>query len=199
MKRKFELPRGHKRARIKFFVLKLLPFVVLTIIDFLILCFFGERMFQALNEPARLAFYIMFALIPFIATGFPFCMIDRTYVGITEKVELKSVVAHRTIMPVREGMYMKHTIYLNVRLENGKIIRRKAFVSRPDAEGVIPDFRQGDRVFHLYGSKYVVKFPEKTDQLVICAVCGSSSEKHIEYCRNCGSLLVDREEELYKK
>ena len=51
-------------------------------------------------------------------------------------------------------------------------------------------YKIGDKVFHLYGSKYTVVLPKSKDSDIQCAVCGDSNVVDNCTCRSCGYTLI---------
>ena len=50
-------------------------------------------------------------------------------------------------------------------------------------------FKAGDRVLHIYGSKYTVIIPKPSDTMAQCAVCGITTDINKGYCHKCGYTL----------
>lgn len=145
-------------------------------------------------------------VIPFWISKFPISLIDKSWSG--EVVEV-SIEEERSTYNISMGKcfpYVKHVIYLDVKLDNKKHkrIAIQEFGVRNDNKHnrvscVIPnegdvtkhldDYSVGDRVYHFYGLKhyYVVK---KNLNLSECVVCGVKNKKESDTCVNCGYSII---------
>ncbi len=187
-----KLPKDLK-AYIRRSVLKRVILCCLLLIAFGVMLFFlGERIFNMENEQVRILCYIVVMLIPLAVTGVPKKLIDRTYCGEVIDVRVKRTVDNESyVKPTIEHMYFKNTVYLDVRLDDGREITVKAFEGRDD--DLNPYFyHKGDRVFHLYGSKHTIILPSENANAVRCAVCGIKTFISEGKCADCGHTLITK-------
>ena len=183
------------KSHIRRAVLKrLIPCAVLLAACGVLLFFLGERIFNMENEQMRILCYIIVMLIPLAVTGVPKKLIDRTYCGEVIDARVKRTVDNESyVKPTLEHMYYKNTVYLDVKLDNGREITVKAFEGRDD--DLNPYFyHKGDRVFHLYGSKHTVILPREGANAVRCAVCGTKNLISEGKCVDCGHTLITKQQ-----
>ena len=181
--------RSHIRRVI---LMRAIPCAILLAACGALLFFLGERIFNMDNVQMRILCYIVVMLIPFAVTGVPMKLIDRTYCGEVLDARVKRTVDNESyVKPSLEHMYFKNTVYLEIRLDNGKEITVKAYEGRDD--DLNPYFyHKGDRVFHLYGSRYTIVLPPETANAVRCPVCGIKNLKENGKCADCGHTLVTK-------
>ena len=170
---------------------RVISFVLLEILLGMILLFFGNTLFRTEVKVFQYSCYLLVVLVPFAITGVPFKLIDRSYCGRVEKVEIKTTYDNKTpLKPTLENTYTKNTIYLSIRCSDGNLIRKKAYEGPAKLQQHLDTYQVGDFVFHLYGSKYTVVLPNKKQSHVQCLICGCANDKTEDTCRNCGGLLL---------
>ena len=170
---------------------RVVPCAILLTVFAVILVLFGNTICNTDNKAFQVCFYVVVMLVPFAVTGVPFKLIDKTYEGVVEEVSVETTVDNESsVKPTREHLYRKNTIYLTVKLSDGKRCSKKVYEGRANSKGNWDMYKKGDRVFHLYGSKYTVILPKERDGEVQCAVCGDSNKIENDICRSCGNVLV---------
>lgn len=169
---------------------RIVPCVILLIAFIVLLLLFGSTICNTDNKVFQVSFYVVVMLVPFVVTGVPFKLIDKTYEGIVESVNIKTTVdSGSSVKPSREQLYKKNTIYLTVKLPNGKVCTKKVYEGKADLNQHLETYKKGDRVFHLYGSKYTVVLPKANDIEVQCAICGERNKIEDDICRSCNNSL----------
>ncbi len=166
---------------------RVVPCLVLFEILIVCLALWGPFIIPIDNAAARWICYVLISSLPFLLFGVPHKLIDRTFCGKVVRVEvLTTVDSSSAVKPVH--IYRKNTVILYVLEPDGRRTRKKAY------EGCRPSdaYREGDRVFHLYGSTAVVRLPNAADATVQCAACGEENVKQLFRCRKCGRTLVKR-------
>ena len=148
-------------------------------------------------------------VIPFFVAKFPWALIDKSWCGEVVEVTVEEEKGTVKIAVGRYWLYVKHVIYLDVKLENGKHKRiaiqdfgskindigaryNQVSFAIPNAGDVtkhLDDYSIGDRVYHFYGLKhyYVEK---KNLALTECVVCGFKNKEENDTCVNCGHSLI---------
>lgn len=142
-------------------------------------------------------------VIPFFIAKFPWTLIDKTWCGEVVEVSVEEERGAYNPGGVKDKVssYVKHVIYLNVKLESGKYKRiavqefgkrRHVGFEVPNEGDVtkhVDDYSVGDKVYHFYGLKhyYVEK---KNLALTECVVCGVKNKKDGDTCVNCGHSLI---------
>lgn len=157
-----------------------------------VLALWGETIFRTERTGVRAVCYGIVLLIPFALSGVPLRLIDRTYRGRIEKIDVVTTVDNASsAKPTREGLYVKNTVYLSITEDHGRRLRKKAYEEKANLGGA-DRYKVGDTVFHLYGTKHIVVIPRAADSTVQCPVCGSRNEKSGEACRHCGHTLIKK-------
>ncbi len=136
------------------------------------------------------AFYVILFIIPLFISGIRQAFSDKTYIGTVEKVKVSTTQDYqRSFKPTIDTGYKRNTIYLFVRDQNGDVEKRKVYTTRSMDNQELDYFKAGDKVFHIYGSKYTVIVPTPSDTMAQCAVCGITTDIKEEYCHKCGYTL----------
>ena len=150
----------------------------------------------------RISFYIVIvALLPFIISGVPIKLIDSTWHGEIIKIDIKEQLAFNSVGGVKGIPYTKHSVYLLVKTDNGRIkkILAKEYGSKLNNGADVPsqgkiehhtdDFSVGDTVYHFYGLKnyYVVR---THSDAIDCVICGSQNKSENKTCYYCGHTLI---------
>ena len=194
VRKSIKLPEDIRAFTHKTVLKRAVPCVMLLIasVVFLLLC--GERAFDTgKNISWRIFYYGVTIALPFMITGVPLKLIDRTYLGTVERVEIKSSVVldnDRSIRVERRHWYSKNSVCLTILTHNGRRIERRVYEDNSSNVSQLERYREGDTVFHLYGSKEVVILPKAADTHVKCAVCGRVNGIGERYCGFCRQTLI---------
>ena len=188
-----QLPKDLKAFAIKTALKRIIPCALLLISFTVALFFWGDVVFPIEKDIVKVIVYTMVMLVPFAVTGVPFKLLDQTYSGTVQKVEIATTVDNAYHgQPTRESLYLKNTVSLYILQENGKFIRRRAYEENTKTSQNLELYKIGDRVFHLYGSSQTIVFPKASDNFVKCVVCGEINNKRDKQCQYCShSLVVD--------
>lgn len=178
----------YKRKRI---LMHVIPCAALVCAFLAILLLFGKTIFNTEIKEFRISCYIIVMLIPFAVTGVPRKLIDSTYYGTIKKVDIiTSTDSSSRTKVTRECLYMKNTVYLLIETSSGKTVYKKACSGKVQTGESINKYREGDLVFHLYGTSTVIVLPDASDTAVQCAVCGDTNKTDECVCHSCGHSLV---------
>lgn len=151
----------------------------------------GDRLFHSMGSEMRISFYVLFLLLPFLISGVPFRMIDKSYRGTVVKVKVETTVDNASAAkPTREHLYPKNTVFLLIRRDDGKTILKKVYEGKANSQEILETYKEGDAVFHLYGTKHIGVIPKASDAQVSCAVCANTNSIENETCRTCGHSLI---------
>ena len=176
----------------------------------LILFLWGDTLLGSSTGIVKIGLYVLVLALPFAVTKMPFCLVDRSYFGTIEKVDLETCLESAIKgKPTTERTYTAVTLLLTIKeAGNGRVhtvkIGSKGSTSEKrgawDMYSVGGDdsfvknaeqtFSVGARVFHLYGTEHVVILPDEKAQNVRCAVCGENNPTSESICRKCGHTLV---------
>ena len=185
------LPKDLKTYAIKTALKSIIPCALLVICFAVALIFWGDVILPIDKDIIKVIVYTMVMLVPFAVTGVPLKLLDKTYSGTVQKVEIKTTtdnVYHG--QPTRENLYTKNTVFLYVLQENGVTIRKEAYEGNTKLSQKLDAYKAGDRVFHLYGSKQTVVLPGASDKYVQCPICGTINDKTYTDCEVYGHTLV---------
>ena len=190
-----KLPVDIKQYIVKKVVFRLSIWFVFEAIAVAVVLLWGSKLFSSVNAGITALSYTLVFLVPFVVTGVPFKLIDRTWYGVVEKVDVKTTYDYdRRFRPTLEGTYSKNTIYLTViPPEKERLLIKKVYAGRAKQQQHINDYKKGDRVFHLYGAQHTVVLPVPPEIHVQCAVCGTMndlSKTADNKCRNCHLTLI---------
>ncbi len=167
-------------------------FVISFVLTALALIFFGELVLSSKYPEVKPIIYTFILALPFVFTKFPFCVIDSTYCGIVEDIEVKMTKEARPAAYSYKGyrIFDKGTVYLKIRTPDGDLIKRKVYGGIASLQKYIDKFHKDDEVFHLYGTETVVVLRGERYTHVQCPVCGEVNDKENELCEECGHTLV---------
>ena len=186
----FKMPEDLKAYTQKKIARRVVPCLILEILLGLIIALWGDILFPTSAVEFKYSCYFLIMLIPFAATGVPFKLIDRTYAGIIERAEVSTVMC-TTRGTRRHKLIWKNQLDVTIRTTDGKLIDKTPLmidISMPVQK--LEVYKVGDRVFHLYGTKTIVKLPSPTDTHVACAVCGQMNEMSRNTCNLCDHTLI---------
>ena len=193
------LPDDVKR-HIRYNVLKRL--IIRAFLEFAfggVLILRGKQIFRTGSWPAfDIICYCVILIIPFVVCGVPFRLIDKTWYGIVEKVDIKTTYDNdQPYKPTLEHFYLKNTVYLTVNLpDKKKIVKRKVYAGRAKQQQHLNSYKNGDKVFHLYGTQHTIVMPSASEMHVQCAGCGTMNdmpnrnEDNMLTCHNCHLTLI---------
>ena len=195
----FGLPADVKRHVRNKVLKRVLLWALLELVFGGVLIIWGKQIFHTGSWPALdVICYCVVLLIPFAVCGIPFKLIDRTWYGVVEKVDIKTTWDNdQPFKPTYEHFYLKNTIRLTVKQpDKEKTVKRRVYAGKAKQQQHINDYKTGDKVFHLYGTQHTVILPAPSEGHMQCAVCGMmndisekpNSEK--AKCRNCHLTLI---------
>ena len=193
---KSHLPEDVKRYIRRRIFIRLAVLALLELVLVAVLILWGKLIFNSGTWPAlEIICYCVILLIPFAVCGVPFKLIDRTWYGVVEKVDVETTYDfERRFRPTHEGTYLKNTICLTVMPpDQEQMIIKKVYAGRAKQQQHINDYKKGDRVFHLYGAQHTVVLPAPPETHVQCAVCGAMNDLSgikDNKCHDCHLTLI---------
>ena len=192
--RKMPIPKDLKAYCRKQTLKRVLPCAIMFVAFGLILLEWGEVIFATQNKIFLISCYVAVMILPFVLTGVPYKLIDKTYYGTVTKVDVITALSCKSAVKVGGDMmwYTKNTIILTVLLENEKSIKVKVYEGQTKLGQHLNSYHEGDKVFHLYGTNVTIVLPDSADTSVQCSVCGTSNNIKDDKCRDCGHSLVKR-------
>lgn len=188
-----QISKDLKLFSIKAVLKRVIPCLLMLAAFAVILALWGDVILPIDKDIVKVIVYTAVMLVPFVLTGVPFKLIDKTYSGTVQEVEITTTVDNAYHgQPTRENLYLKNTVFLHVKQENGTVVRRKASEKNAKMSQNLEAYKKGDSVFHLYGSTLTIVLPKDTETLVQCAICGDANDKNEGCCKACGHSLVTR-------
>lgn len=203
-----ELPDSLKKRRLCKILFRALSCFVLFAFALVSIILWGERIFPFPTQNAsglRYLCYGLFLLLPFLLTGVPLKLIDKSFSGTVRKTEIKDTIKYGGGgTNTGSGSYIQSDLILTVEKDDGKVIKynRLSFRTplhrfpidnpRPgNAEHHKHEFREGERIYKYYGFPYpYIAHPTLPDDKY-CIVCGQKNENKESFCFSCGAELVE--------
>ena len=201
------LPDSLKKRRLCKILVRVLSCAALLAFVIVSLVLWGEKIFPFPTQDVigvRYLCYGLFFLLPFLITGVPLKLIDKSFSGTIRKVEIKDKINYGSGGSIkRTGSYIQSDLILVVERDDGKVIRytRLSFGSSlyaystsqyhtGNAEHHRNEFREGERIHKYYGFKYpYIAHPTLPDDKY-CIVCGQKNEHKEAFCWTCGAELL---------
>ena len=200
-----KLPEDIERYLQKKTINRIAKCVAFELAIMFLLAFMGERLFSALGTVCQIIAYIALMVIPFIVTGVPLKLIDRSWQGEVTNVEVKTTAAFTK--DVKAKQYTENSVWLTIKKSNGDIICEKAAsfplrekqYSHTQAFGEIKDIKPehflgkynvGVKVFHFCGFEHLLIVDENNKSTTSCIVCGQDNDQSRKKCWWCGYSLI---------
>lgn len=185
------LPETLKRAVRGSVLKRVVPCLVAEMILVACLILWGDRLFPLKYAVARTSCHIAVILIPLFVTGVPMKLFDRSWRGTVQKVEIETTIDNASpIKPTRDYNYTKNTVNLAIVRDDGKWMYVKAYEGRAKFQQNLNKYKEGDEVFHLYGTNRIIVLSKGRDAQAECAFCGSMNGKESGHCHSCGCELI---------
>ena len=190
------LPEDIRKIVTRSVAKRVIPCIILEFILLWYVIFFGEMSFRMVGIEVRILIYILLILLPFIITGVPLKLIDRSWkgeiIGINVDMGLNRSVNGKG---VREVSYL----VLKIKRDDGKIVDHTVSVfslgytmqsSRAKSEFAEDDYAVGDKVYHYYGIKRLLIIHK--DNSRECVICGSNNPEKNDRCFYCGHSIIKK-------
>lgn len=191
MKTDNNIPNDLKKYARNYAMKRVLACIVMLALLGTALALWIDIIFSPSLASVKVLFAIAVLSVPFILTGVPFKLFDKTYFGTVENVNVETTVdSDCKAKPTWETLYIKNIVNLTIRTTDGKTIDKKVYSAQAKGDQNCDMYKRGDRVFHLYGSKYTIILPTQADSHVKCAVCGAANEINNDKCRKCGHTII---------
>lgn len=190
------LPEDIQRKVVNSIIKKVFPCIVLEIIIVLYIVFWGEKSFKMVDLGVRVLIYVVLIIVPFVVTGVPLKLIDRSWKGEIVAINVNmGLVRSVNGRGVRDGSYL----VLKIKRDDGKIIDHTLNVftyanamksNRARSEFAEDDYAVGDKVYHYYGIKRLLIIHK--DKSRECVICGANNPEHNDRCFNCGHSIIKK-------
>ena len=171
-------------------LVRVIPCVLLIALLVTAVLLWGDLLFGGqLSREASAVCIFLSALIPMLACGVPLKLLDRTWRGRIERIDVQSELASEK--GLSRPRYREQLVFLlTVRTDDGRVIHRRGLTTTRKIEHRMDTYHVGDGVFHLYGTAHVVVFPTAAESTLICPVCGVLNDLSRTNCMDCAHTLV---------
>ncbi len=197
--KKFNMPEDLKGYSAKWAAKRLVPCFLLFLVLIAVIWLWGDVIITTQAVGIRVFVYMLLLAIPFVIFGVPYKMIDKTYFAKVIKVWVETTyVQDKNRVRQSTGYYsggassggVWNTVYMIIERNDGKEKLVTAYKCKANKHQKLDKFKEGDTVFHLYGTKHFIKLPSEGDTSVQCPVCNTTNPKENKKCRDCGHTLV---------
>ncbi len=195
MKTQVELPSDIKTYIIK----QCLPrFVLLFLLVFAVILIgvFYKDEIKEKNESYLILYFVILIPLCVVISGILPLFRDRTWCGTVRGVALQRKGERIRVAGSYNQLKFLHerkAVMLSVCLDNGESISVEAIPNLEEHErtmkGVRYAYKEGMRVLHVSGTKYVQIVPDGERKTINCVICGDNSPKENEACIKCGHTL----------
>lgn len=136
-----------------------------------------------------LVFGIVFLILPFVFTGVPFVLFDKSCCGEIVDLSVKTEIVYDKSARIRSAGW-ENIVYVTLRLENGKTVRKMAYKEWVNEKQKKLDvLAVGDVVVYISGMHFVQRISDDERKDNFCVVCGALRPSKEEKCYNCGHTL----------
>ena len=199
------LPKDVRKHICKNITFRLLKFLLLAAISLFLMVYLNERLMEKCHIIVYTCIQLFIFVMPFFLTDMPFKLLDKSWRGTIKAIDIKEETGVFSAVNWRPFPYTKHSIYLTVELENGKLIQAKAkeygtrmhrgfpVPSEGNIQHHMNDYKEGDIVYHFYGLTELLvisKQQSSNTNYVNCVICGSQNPKESSQCHCCGHSLL---------
>ena len=211
------LPLSLKKKRTQRIILRSIACALLLTIFIFVIVMWGNRIFPATQKHhlgytgLKIMFYIIFLLIPFIITGIPLKLIDKSWSGTVTDIKIVEKLA-TTSNPRYIITFPKQDLILSIKTDAGREITQTILslasndrISGYEGYNISKkgniyyhehEISVGDRVHKYYGYKHLFVSYKKPHQTKFCINCGVKNTLGKQTCWHCDAeILVDPSEE----
>lgn len=175
---------------------KLLLFAGIVIFCAVMLFYYREDIFPFWLSWRRGILFTVLTVVPFVATGVPFCFTDSNWRGTVVDVEYfteSRIGAGGSVRyapgrqaTARRGINTRYTVAVTARRDDGSLKRVKVNTFG----GALSEYKTGDTVIHFKGIDNLLIISQKDDGFLNCIVCGCNNPKSRDNCFGCGHTLL---------
>ena len=209
------LPLSLRKKRARNILKRVIPCALLFALILAAIILRGEEIFDFPHLLARCVVYAICLLFPFVITGVPLKLIDKSFSGTVMEVKL----TENTGAYSQGGVvwpYVRQHLVLVIRKDNGETFKYTALSVglKEDPRYKIPvvigigedpqrsiqivgkiqdheqDYSVGDRVHKYYGFRALWVTPQNSVDQKYCIVCGTKNDRDDSVCWSCRSELI---------
>ena len=202
-----QLPKILRKKRIYNILSRSISCFVLLALFIFIIVMWGNKLFPSTLDHhmgyagLRILFYVIVLSIPFLVTGVPLKLIDKSWSGTITAVGVKENLG-TTTNPRYLQVYPKEDLILTINKDDGGEIEHTVLSfteRRMSGTGRTPvgkiyyhthKYNVGDRVYKYYGFKYLYIVTQSHQKLKNCIRCGTQNNMHDVACWYCDAELL---------
>ena len=196
------LPLSLQKKRVSNILWRVIPCVLLFALTLTTILLWGEEIFDFPHLLARCVVYAIFLLLPFLITGVPLKLIDKSFSGTVIAVNVTEKIGIYSRSFAKGGVYTRHDLVLTIQTDEGKKIKYTALSlgvkNRPHQfppnlgaiEHHTEEYSVGERVHKYYGFGGLYVEPKTQVDRKRCIVCGTQNGNEDSRCWSCHSELI---------
>ena len=196
--KKIIVPEDLKKIGRNKIIGRVVAFEILLVASVLIL-YFADDWFNTVSVENKVITYIFFLAFPFVLSGFPHKLIDKTWSGTVVKSEVKTLVTRGFFEsgPLKRRNYN----FVYVVKDDEDFDTETVTNVKVREDGHLDLYNKDDKVIHVYGCDYLYVMPKKATDPVVCVLCGMKNYNEEDnagnrgYCKSCGHSLDIRFED----
>lgn len=159
-------------------------FEVLLLCSALIL-YFAKDWLNSISFENKVITYIFIFALPFVLSGFPRKLMDKTWSGRVVKAELRRVSVKDYYS--RFNFSRKWMPVVDIIKDKDDFVSETTTNVKLTENGDLDMYSKGTKVVHVYGCDYLYVMPEKSTDPVVCVVCGMKNYNEEDNAGNRGS------------
>jgi len=196
--KKIIIPEDLKKIGRNKIIGRIVAFEILFVASVIIL-YFAANWLSTFSFENKIITYIFFLVLPFVLSGFPHKLIDKTWSGTVVKAEIRRVLCKDYNYKYWYGKKWKPVV--DVLKDKDDFVTETTTNVNLKENGDLDMYNKGDKVVHVYGCNYLYVMPKKATDPVVCVVCGMKNYNEEDnagnrgYCKSCGHSLDIRFED----
>ncbi len=196
--KKIIVPEDLKKIGRNKIIGRIVAFEMLLVASVLVL-YFADNWLSTVSIENKVITYIFFLVLPFVLSGFPHKLIDKTWSGTVVKAEIRKVMCKD--YNYKYWYIKKWMPVVDVLKDKDDFVTETTTNVNLKENGDLDMYSPGDKVIHVYGCDYLYVMPKKATDPVVCVVCGMKNYNKEDNagnrgcCKSCGHSLDIRFED----
>lgn len=150
----------------------------------------GDKTFERVELLGRIIGKTVILVAPFIITGIPWKLRDRSFIGIVKTPIVKTFWGH--LGNTKEHNKDFNSLYLVIDTPfSDKDMKKKISTAESKYLQHLDVYREGDVIYRLDGANYAFRFPTDEDGRRVCVICGLQGHEGWKSCRVCGYNYIE--------
>ena len=160
---------------------------------------FANDWLNSVSRENKVITYIFFFVLPFVFSGFPYKLMDKTWYGRVVKAELRKVLCKDYNYYYRYIRKWRPVVDI-IKYKDNFLTETTTNVALKE-DGHLDMYHEGNTVVHVYGCEYLYVMPLDARDPVVCVVCGMKNYSEEDNagnrgcCKSCGHSLDIRFED----